>query len=157
MPKNNPFIWKSKPKNTVRECGYCGKPIIDMKHPNQKYCDEWCRNYAYYKRKVERNPKVWEEKICVECGKTFIPHSAKQLCCKGSCSGDHLRKWQRNWYHENKDRLGLVEKYRLAAQERRRKEKEKRIRNRVEDSHALDIIAVRLPTKTGNFEKYMGT
>lgn len=144
LKKGKPFVWKNKPKEQVPHlCGYCKKPL-EMKHPSQKYCDEWCRNYAYYQRKMERDHKVWEERICTECGKPFIPHSAKQLCCKGSCSGDRLRKWQRAWYHANKERLNLVEKYRLAARARRKKEKEERIKKGIEENRAEDLLPVNL-------------
>lgn len=112
--------------------------------------------YAEHQRWLEKHRRVWEERICVECGKPFTPHTDNQVCCRGTCSGDHLRKWQREWYHNNKDRLGLVEKYRLEARERRKKEKEERIKKGIEEQHALDLTPVRVVVKNGNFEKYKG-
>ncbi len=82
--------------------------------------------YAEHQRWLEKHRRVWEERICPECGNRFIPHCDKQICCTASCSADRNRRWKREWYHANKDRLNLKEKYKLKARERRRKEKEKR-------------------------------
>lgn len=49
-----------------RDCDYCGKPLVALRHPKAKYCDTVCRGRDRYQREHE----VAGLK-CLDCGKIF--------------------------------------------------------------------------------------
>ena len=141
--KGDKFIWKNKPiglKPII--CHYCKEviPPENIKHPRQKFCcDEHRSFFNYDKRMKKYKLKVWELRICVMCGKKFIPHIHQQICCKASCSSEYQKRYQRTWKENNKNRLGLNEKCKLYMREKRKLEKEERTAKRVEERRVYNI------------------
>ena len=66
-----------------RTCKYCGKPITDKYNRNRAYCDDDCRNNAYYER---HHPKQGEvEKTCERCGEVFYAITSAKRFCSQRC------------------------------------------------------------------------
>ena len=68
-----------------KECVYCGKKFRTTKY-TQKYCSLECKLKAYKKEK--------QEKVCANCGKTFLGRVNKQFCCN-ACRVQHWKRTHR--------------------------------------------------------------
>lgn len=87
-------------KPTVVACAFCGKEFTAT-HPRNVYCSEICQKAnktarqreKYAANKPVRRPKEKkqiEAKVCVVCGKSFVPQYCKtQITCSKVC------RWKR--------------------------------------------------------------
>lgn len=79
-----------------RACRHCGKLFI-LKHANQAYCCEDCRNEVHRKTDREchrRKLPVPSVAMCAICGADFRPQKrSSKYCCK-ECAEEGARKTQ---------------------------------------------------------------
>lgn len=58
---------RGKALQPERDCDYCGKPLVALRHPNAKYCDTICRGRDRYAQEHDE-PGL----KCLDCGKVFV-------------------------------------------------------------------------------------
>ena len=92
-------IKKNPEKFRERECPNCGKPVENDPHRAgvRLYCSEKCKR-AHYHRKSYQS-KMAEERLCPQCGKSFVRNSGHQKYCSSDC------------WHENYNIVKHPEKY----------------------------------------------
>ena len=122
----------------IKECVVCGTPFL-AKDGRNKFCSEECKALRYKQKKKEwvvRNIGERKEKLCIICGKPFIPtQSSKQVTCGAECSRRNRLNNQRE--REKKNHISTMAAYRekQARQKeetklRKEREKEERQKNR---------------------------
>lgn len=74
---------EAEPKRYV--CEFCGKEFWRTKNYRYKFCSEGCKEkYQTRKEALERQSQK-EAKICVVCGKEFVPRGIRSKYCSYDC------------------------------------------------------------------------
>lgn len=86
--------WDEPPseKSVESVCAYCGKYFIGAS--NKLYCSISCKKKAYKRRRARRGEKnrVFEQRICEVCHRTYTPHTDNQRTCGGACHATYMRE-----------------------------------------------------------------
>jgi hypothetical protein len=81
-------------KIVIKQCVHCGCDfeIDESNHHERKreYCSKKCIHKAQYKRK--KGAPVLIEKVCEECGKTYIAKRHDSVTCGRDCNYERNRK-----------------------------------------------------------------
>lgn len=103
-PTNNAQTWCIT--CLTRKCEFCGKEfrMISKSHENRaKYCSMQCKQNSFAAKMIGENAPNYKsgqriksiEKICKECGKTYLispaHYNESSFCCKG-CQNDWRSK-----------------------------------------------------------------
>jgi len=82
-------IKKNPNKFRARNCPRCGKLVENDPHtPGIRiFCSQKCYRAHYYR--LTHQPKMAEEKACLQCGKAFVRNSAHQKFCSSICWHEH--------------------------------------------------------------------
>lgn len=85
---------KKTPSVKTVPCRLCGKMFV-VKHGNQSYCSEDCRDEVFRQRQRElaaKKSKVPPVAMCVICGADFKPASTRSRYCCKECAKEGARK-----------------------------------------------------------------
>lgn len=78
----------------IKQCVYCGGGFeVNENNRNEMkrgYCSDICRRKSRDARK--KNGPVSFEKVCVECGKTYIAHRCDSVTCGRECNYERNKK-----------------------------------------------------------------
>lgn len=78
----------------IKQCRHCGGDFeVDGNDHHQRkieYCSKLCRNRAHHMRKVG-GPKEYE-KVCLECGKTYIAKRCDSVTCGRECNYERNKR-----------------------------------------------------------------
>lgn len=81
------------PKNGWKQCKLCGSSFW-CKYPSQlrqqKFCSKACYLGRYASMPKELRFPVRREKLCPECGKSFLPPDMRKIFCSDAC----FHQWQ---------------------------------------------------------------
>lgn len=87
----------------TKKCKWCGKEFVSSRS-TKAYCSDDCRkaksDAIARKRKRPGSPetdKDWmrEERVCVICGKVFVPTAKQQISCSNACSLERRKQCNR--------------------------------------------------------------
>lgn len=87
----------------TKKCKWCGKEFVSSRS-TKAYCSDDCRkaksDAIARKRKRPGSPetaKDWmrEERVCVICGKVFVPTAKQQISCSATCSLERRKQCNR--------------------------------------------------------------
>ena len=87
----------------TKKCKWCGKEFVSSRS-TKAYCSDDCRkaksDAIARKRKRPGSPetaKDWmrEERVCVICGKVFVPTAKQQISCSAACSRERRKQCNR--------------------------------------------------------------
>lgn len=87
----------------TKKCKWCGKEFISSRS-TKAYCSDDCRkaksDAIARKRKRPGSPetdKDWihEKRVCVICGKVFVPTAKQQISCSAACSRERRKQCNR--------------------------------------------------------------
>lgn len=87
----------------AKKCKWCGKEFVSSRS-TKAYCSDDCRKAKSdaIARKRERpgspeTAKDWmrEERVCVICGKAFVPTTKQQISCSAACSLERRKQCNR--------------------------------------------------------------
>jgi len=89
-------------------CSFCNTLFIPENRSDQKYCSPECQTKAKSKRRII----VLTERICIVCGKSFMPVQNKQICCSSECvyknhyllNATKKKEQSKKWRQENPER-----------------------------------------------------
>lgn len=78
----------------IKQCRHCGSDfeVDGTNHHERKieYCSNLCRHRAHHARKM--GGPVMIEKVCQECGKTYIARRCDSVTCSRECNYERNRK-----------------------------------------------------------------
>jgi hypothetical protein len=70
-----------------KDCEYCGKQLLSLRHPNAKYCDSGCRQRDRYQKEHDVDGLK-----CLDCGKIFTRVGSHVVQVHGYGSTTEYRK-----------------------------------------------------------------
>ena len=91
------------PPDRARTCRWCGATFKFNGH-SRAYCSDRCRKAqqdAWYRerKRAEKNQelpkKPLPERLCIICGKAFLPKVPQELTCGAECSKERKRQTER--------------------------------------------------------------
>lgn len=132
----------------IKQCRHCGGDfeVDGTNHHERKreYCSKLCRNREHDKRK--NGGPVMIEKVCVECGKTYIARRCDSVTCGRECN-----------YERNKKRVreaGATYREKMRA-ERLRRNEELMSKKKIESITDIQVKAQAMGMSYGKYLAYM--
>ena len=87
----------------MKQCKICGKMFIP-EYQNKQMCSDECvaaaRQISIKKtqeRIKQENRERLGTRICLECGKEFVPRSGTHVCCSQLCQDERTKKKRNAW------------------------------------------------------------
>lgn len=128
----------------MKPCRHCGEyfEVDESNHHERKreYCSNLCRNREHDKRKNGGPVRI--EKVCVECGKTYIARRCDSVTCGRECNYERNRKRVRE--------AGATYRERMRA-EKLRREEELMAKKKVESITDIQMKAQAMGMSYGNY------
>ena len=128
----------------MKLCRHCGEyfEIDGSNHHERKreYCSKLCRNREHDKRK--NGGPVMIEKVCVECGKTYIARRCDSVTCGRECNYERNRKRVRE--------AGATYREKMRA-ERLRRNEELMSKKKIESIADIQMKAQAMGMSYGNY------
>jgi len=94
-----PYIVESSSQRYCRDCG----PAAAAAHDRQRAKNKAKSDPSYYKKRNDEREEATATRVCVVCGKEFVPHSPA-ITCGPECAHEHKLQYWRQYYKDHPEK-----------------------------------------------------